>query len=263
MARRGRGHAQDHAAAGGQLVEPAAHEVAEPAAYPVAYHGAANRSCHDETHVRRAVIGAGQAEMHDNRGGGGADTRPDGVGELGAGTHACRGRQHGGRRVRPRAGRGPCGGGRRGWPDRHECACAAGTHGSSPGAGCSAGTSACSPRNSPHMARATATGWPGRNRAAGWRRPQAATTYGTGAAGPGSNHPAAHHHLGGQGDTPRTGHRLPTGCGEPLAAVAQRLLACAPPALPPPSTRRRTPVVFVGEVLLSVARRASRRRSVT
>src|SRR5437764_9484196 len=75
----------------------------------------------------------------------------------------------------------------------------------------------------------------GRNRAAGLRRPQAATTYGTGAAGPGSNRPRRLATLGGQGDTPSTDHRLPTGCGEPLAAVARRLLACAPPALPPPS----------------------------
>ena len=39
---------------------------------------------------------------------------------------------------------GPCGGGRREWRDPRECASAAGTRGSSPGAGCWAETSACS-----------------------------------------------------------------------------------------------------------------------
>ena len=46
--------------------------------------------------------------------------------------------------VRPRARRGPCGGGRRGWRGRRGCACAAGTRGSSPGGGCWAGRCACS-----------------------------------------------------------------------------------------------------------------------
>jgi hypothetical protein len=48
--------------------------------------------------------------------------------------------------VRQTAGRGPCGGGRREWRDRRECACADGNRGSWRGGDCSAGTYACSLR---------------------------------------------------------------------------------------------------------------------
>ncbi len=57
-----------------------------------------------------------------------------------------RGARAGGRRwVRRRARCDPCGDAPRGWRGRRACACAAGNRASWPGAGCSAGRSACSP----------------------------------------------------------------------------------------------------------------------
>jgi hypothetical protein len=58
--------------------------------------------------------------------------------------------------VRPRARRDPCAGERRGSRGLHVCACADGSHGSWPGAGCSAGTCAwsrVSPTTSGHRSR--------------------------------------------------------------------------------------------------------------
>lgn len=46
--------------------------------------------------------------------------------------------------IRPTASRGPCACAWRGWRGRRGCACAAGTRGSWPGDGCSAGRCACS-----------------------------------------------------------------------------------------------------------------------
>ncbi len=67
-----------------------------------------------------------------------AHRAPEGV----RGAHTTTGRQHG--RLRRRARRGPCGGGRRGWRDRRGCACAGGSRGSWTDGGCSAGRCACS-----------------------------------------------------------------------------------------------------------------------
>jgi len=61
-----------------------------------------------------------------------------------------------GRCVRPRARCAPCGDAPRGWRDRHACACADGSRGSWPGAGCSAGRCAWS-RRSPHVCRSDRT----------------------------------------------------------------------------------------------------------
>jgi len=53
---------------------------------------------------------------------------------------------HPGGRLRPKARRGPCAGGPKGSRARHAYACAAGNRASWPGADCSAGRSACSPK---------------------------------------------------------------------------------------------------------------------
>ena len=75
-------------------------------------------------------------------------TASHGHAELGAAAEAVGCGEHDAgrrRRVRRRARRGPCGGARRGWRGPHAYACAAGSRASWPGAGCSAGRSACSP----------------------------------------------------------------------------------------------------------------------
>jgi hypothetical protein len=54
--------------------------------------------------------------------------------------------------------RGPCCGASQGWRDRHGCACAAGSRGSSRGGGCSAGRCACSLGGSRNACRPTLDG---------------------------------------------------------------------------------------------------------
>ena len=84
-------------------------------------------------HVHREVAGLGPATAAEHRS------------ELGPRPQPLSGRQHErGATLRPTVPGGPCRGGRRGWRDPRGCASAAGSRGSSPGAGCSAETSACS-----------------------------------------------------------------------------------------------------------------------
>src|SRR5205085_11571665 len=59
-----------------------------------AVYGAANRWCNEETDLRRSGGVGSAAEVDDERGGSGPHAAADSGGELGAGTHACRGRQH-------------------------------------------------------------------------------------------------------------------------------------------------------------------------
>ena len=89
--------------------------------------------------------------MHDQQPAAGATaaTRPQDGGEVGAGAHPMRGRQHeraagSAGRLRPRASRGPCGDGWPGSNGRRGCAYAGGSRGSWTDGGCSAGRCACS-----------------------------------------------------------------------------------------------------------------------
>src|SRR3954464_8408463 len=66
----------------------------EPASNGVADDRATNRSRHDETDARSGGVIGSAPEVNDERRGSGPHTAADSGGELGAGTHACRGRQH-------------------------------------------------------------------------------------------------------------------------------------------------------------------------
>jgi hypothetical protein len=116
----------------------------------------------------------------------------------------------------------PCRDEQRGWPDRHGCACAAGTHGYAPGGGCSAEKYACSRwisrywlakfhclhrrtarRVHPHLSGdLMRVRTPDRAVQSGWRNRQINSPF---------------------NDTPRAVESLPTttSCG-----IARRLLAC-------------------------------------
>jgi hypothetical protein len=84
----------DYPRPGREVVQALAHEVAQAPAYPVAHHGTTDPATHDEPHLGLRRTGT-RRHVHDDSGDGGASATPDGGGELGAGTHACRGRQHG------------------------------------------------------------------------------------------------------------------------------------------------------------------------
>ena len=77
-----------------KALEPLAHQVAQLTPDPVAHDSAPDGPAHDEPDLRRGRL-TRRVEVDDKRGNGGANALPDGSGEGGACTHACRGRQHG------------------------------------------------------------------------------------------------------------------------------------------------------------------------
>ena len=176
------------------------HQGAQPPLGPVADDGTPHRLPDDEPHSH-GPVGRGACDVDDERARACPPTASNGQAELGGAAQAVRCREHdAGRRrgVRRRVRRGPCGGARRGWRGPRECASAAGSRASWPGAGCSAGRSACSPvRLSTHDCRGSG------NRNAGWRqrahRAQGTAIlaavkpeHGTSVRGPGSNQSVVH-----------------------------------------------------------------------
>ena len=143
------------------------HQGAQPPLGPVADDGTPHRLPDDEPHSHRPV-GRGACDVDDECARARPPTAPNGHAELGGAAQAVRCGEHdAGRRrgVRRRVPRGPCGGALRGWRGPRECASAAGSRASWPGAGCSAGRSACSPvRLSTHDCRGSGS------RNAGWRQ---------------------------------------------------------------------------------------------
>jgi hypothetical protein len=124
---------------------------------PVADHRVTHRFRHDEAGARRGGLRRLiEEKMDDNRAAARPAAAANRCGEVSATPQSLRRGQHvylgipgpDQRRLRPTACRDPWSGGRRGWPDRPGCACAAGNRGSSRAGGCSAGRCACSRVNS-------------------------------------------------------------------------------------------------------------------
>ena len=154
---RGRKSPDDHARPGRQPGQVRGYGVTQPAANQVAGRGRADGPAHDESHDwhscgpgspgdrrRRLVDGnndAPRASTPAAKGSGEVRGPPHAVA---GGKHRCSGSPATRPLVRQTAACGPWTGGQRECRDQRGCACAAGTRASWPGAGCSAGTSACS-----------------------------------------------------------------------------------------------------------------------
>ena len=154
---RGRKGPDDHARPGRQPGQVRGYGVTQPAANQVAGRGPTDGPAHDETHDwhscgpgspgdrrRRLVDGnndAPRASTPAAKGSGEVRGPPHAVA---GGKHRCSGSPATRPLVRQTAACGPWTGGQRECRDQRGCACAAGTRASWPGAGCSAGTSACS-----------------------------------------------------------------------------------------------------------------------
>jgi hypothetical protein len=152
-------------------VGPGTHQLSQSALHPIAHHGTPHRtgdhearpqpsnpgdfrsrgdveSCEDV--ARRGRRRHARPQMDDERLAPAPAPAADHGGEVARRTQPSRGRKHvrAARKVRQTALRGPYGDAQRGWHARRGCACAAGSRGSWPDVGCSAGKCACSLGNS-------------------------------------------------------------------------------------------------------------------
>ena len=147
----------DHARPGRQPGQVRGYGVTQPAANQVAGRGRTDNPAHDESHDwhscgpgspgdrrRRLVDGNGDAPRPSTPAAKGSGEVRGPPHAVAGGKHRCSGSPATRPLVRQTAACGPWTGGRRGCRGQRGCAYAAGTRGSWPGAGCSAGTSACS-----------------------------------------------------------------------------------------------------------------------
>jgi len=128
-------------------------QVTEAAFHAIADYGVAHGAAHHEPHAGR-LVAVGGPQVRDQgarRGSPPMPARPSErlrIGEALRRGYHCRAdgvhRPGRGARLRRRGSCGPCGGGWRGSPGPHGCACAGGNRAPCAGGGCSAGTYACS-----------------------------------------------------------------------------------------------------------------------
>jgi hypothetical protein len=139
-----------HRNTGWQCLDPVAGDVPQLPLHPIADNRVPDRLGYDEAHSGRC-LGSGTTQVDDERSATGTTSPTHCGSEVTAVAHSVSGGKHPYDRnsaIRRKARRDPCDGEPTEWRDRPGCSCAAESHAFWHGAGCSAGTSACSREDS-------------------------------------------------------------------------------------------------------------------